>query len=618
MQNTKIKKKIILLDSVNSIDEIKREITEIRNVRIITFDYDSHKNLLKNKIKHEISDEFLDENKLQQIQNESFNLTKWYDGTLKNSLEYEDVNLGRTFYVEFHHYLLQILKKTIEIKNITEKESNAEFIVSPKLFKITNELHSSVRQLDTKVNVNDEFLDDSIKIHLTNSVKFNLSRKSYQKLKKSSEKIFSSIRSKRMKDGEGSVLFVEFDPIKYERLFENSKHHSLNFILFNRRRPSMWNLSSYQVIKNSNCIIANAEDVMNEKLSKIIESEQEKITKKVRNFWDNEEFFRTFFVFDNKSFWEIIKNDFQILCNNRMKEAINEISITKRVLEKFKISSIVCWSENGFNEQIVIGLGQKMKKRIFLLQHGLYTDSINSLSQNEFSGVVPRNSDNFLVWGDIIKKYSEDNGISETEVKVIGSPSYDSILDERIRKEERGKYILIATTSTSNKIGDFLINNREKFEKIILSICKILQNERKEIIIKIHPFEEERYVTELVKKLNSKIKIIKKGDIVPLIKSCDIFVALDMSTTILEALLLKKPVISVNTGNIPSHDGSSIFESDSCDRVKIDDFEEAIQRVLHDNDYRLDLIRRGTAYLDKYVSNQGKASEKLLAYLEKF
>ena len=88
MQNTKIKKKIILLDSVNSIDEIKREITEIRNVRIITFDYDSHKNLLKNKIKHEISDEFLDENKLQQIQNESFNLTKWYDGTLKNSLEY--------------------------------------------------------------------------------------------------------------------------------------------------------------------------------------------------------------------------------------------------------------------------------------------------------------------------------------------------------------------------------------------------------------------------------------------------------------------------------------------------------------------------------------------------
>ena len=168
-----------------------------------------------------------------------------------------------------------------------------------------------------------------------------------------------------------------------------------------------------------------------------------------------------------------------------MKEAINEICITKRILEKFKISSIICWSENGFNEQIVIGLGQKMKKRIFLLQHGLYTDSMNSLSQNEFSGVVPRNSDNFLVWGDIIKKYSEDNGISGAEIKVIGSPSYDSILDERMRKEERGKYILIATTSTSNKIGDFLINNREKFEKIILSICKILQNEGKEIIIKI-------------------------------------------------------------------------------------------------------------------------------------
>ena len=69
-----------------------------------------------------------------------------------------------------------------------------------------------------------------------------------------------------------------------------------------------------------------------------------------------------------------------------------------------------------------------MKKEIFLLQHGLYADSIDSISQNEFSGVLPRNSNNFLVWGNVIKKYTEHIQFSGTEVKIIGSPSYDSIV----------------------------------------------------------------------------------------------------------------------------------------------------------------------------------------------
>ena len=120
MQNTNMRNKIILLDSIYSIDDIKKELIEFKDVRIITFDYNSHKNLLKNKIKHEISDDFLHEDDLKLIQNESFILANWHNGKLKDLLEYENVNLGRTFYVEFHHYLLQILKKIIEIKNIIE------------------------------------------------------------------------------------------------------------------------------------------------------------------------------------------------------------------------------------------------------------------------------------------------------------------------------------------------------------------------------------------------------------------------------------------------------------------------------------------------------------------
>ena len=610
MENSQIKKKIILLDSIESVE---KELMKLKDARIITFDYVSHKSLLKSEIEHEISDDFLDEKEYDSIQKKSISLTKWYDGKLNELLEYEKVNLGRVFYVEFHHYLLQILKKTLEVKRIVKELQDVDLIASPKLFNIVKEFNPSVILFDSKMEEKEDFLDDSIKFRLTNNMKFDLSRKSYQKLKGTSEKIFSNIRSYQMKNEEKSVLFVEFDPIKYEKLFKISKEYSLNFILFNRRRPSIWNLKSYQIIKNSKCIIANADDVLDENLNNIIQEQQKEIVKKIERFWNKEEFFESYFVFDNESFWKIIKNDFLKLCTSRMKDAISEINITKRIFEKFKISSIVCWSENGFNEQIAIGLGQNMKKRIFLLQHGLYADSIDSISQNEFSGVLPKNSNNFLIWGGVTEKYVKNIQLSETEIKIIGSPSYDSIIDNGDHEE---KHILIATTSTSNKIGDFLIKDRENYEKTILKICQSLENMGKEIIIKIHPFEDEKYVTELVKKLNPKIRVIKKGNIIPLIKSCEVFISLDMSTTILEAQLLKKPVISINTGKVPYNDESSIFESNSCDRVKIEDFEKTITKIIHDNNYRTDLIRRGTNFFNEYVGNQGKASEKLFSYLE--
>ena len=613
MENSQIKKKIILLDSIESVESIENEFMKLNDTRIITFDYVSHKSLLKNEIEHEISDNYLDEKEYESIQNKSMSLTKWYDGELSKLLEYEKVNLGRVFYVEFHHYLLQILKKTLEVKKIVNELQDVDLIASPKLFNIVKEFNPSVILFDGKMEKKEDFLDDSIKFRLTNSMKFDLSRKSYQKLKGASEKIFSNIRANQMKNEEKSILFVEFDPIKYEKLFKISKEYSLNFILFNRRRPSIWNLKSYQIIKNSDCIIANADDVLDENLHNIIQEQQEEIVKKIEKFWDKEEFFESFFVFDNESFWKIIKNDFLKLCTSRMKDAITEINITKRIFEKFKISSIVCWSENGFNEQIAIGLGQNMKKRIFLLQHGLYADSIDSISQNEFSGVLPKNSNNFLVWGSITEKYARNIQFSETEIEIIGSPSYDSIIDNEDHGE---KHILIATTSTSNKIGDFLIKDRENYEKTILKICQSLENMEKEIIIKIHPFEDEKYLTELVKNLNPKIRIIKKGNIIPLIKSCEVFISLDMSTTILEAQLLKKPVISINTGKVPYNDESTIFESNSCDRVKIEEFEKTITKIIHDDDYRFDLIRRGTNFFNEYVGNQGKGSKKLFSYLE--
>ena len=91
-----------------------------------------------------------------------------------------------------------------------------------------------------------------------------------------------------------------------------------------------------------------------------------------------------------------------------------------------------------------------------------------------------------------------------------------------------------------------------------------------------------------------------------------------MSTTILESQLLKKPVITINTGKVPFNNDSVIFKSNSCDRIKIDDFEKTIRKIIDDKQYRNDLIQRGTDFLNNYVSNLGESSHRFLLYLQQF
>ena len=100
---------IILFDSSATLHDIK---SIIKNQKIITFDYESHKLLLENSIPHEISEDYLKENFFKKIEKLSYELTKWYDDILiSEKIMYDGLNLGSLFYVEFHRFLIQLLKK---------------------------------------------------------------------------------------------------------------------------------------------------------------------------------------------------------------------------------------------------------------------------------------------------------------------------------------------------------------------------------------------------------------------------------------------------------------------------------------------------------------------------
>ena len=549
-----------------------------------------------------------------------WNFSTWSDKSeISKELIYENVNLGKLFYIEFHHFLVPIIKKFVEVIKIFNKYQGSSFFISSTLYNIAKQIIPSVNLLDKKQKQHDYFLYDSIKFQFTDAFGVKIPRKYYLQLKKISELALNTLlKENNPKTNSKSILLVEFDPTSYENFFKTSKYFKTELLLFNRRKPVVWNKKSFSIIKNSNCRIVSLNNFINGDILQKIKTIQFLFEKKINNFEDND-FFKTFFSIGNFTFWNVIKRDFLNLCKKRIFEAIHEIEYAKKLFEQHKISCILVWSESGFNEQIVIRLAKEKKIPVILIQHGLYWETLENRTSDEFEGLFPNESNKFLVWGKITKKHATDCGYSQ-KTENLGSLIHDKIFDLKNKiSGNKQNYILLATSSpATNEAYDLTVKTLENYEKTVETICKIVLQMNKKLIIKLHPFQEEQDIKPIVKKINKKIIVKKVGSILPLIVSCEIFLTIDHSTTMLEALILDKPVISIQVKDHRLEHLPPIFASNACIQTTIENFQTSLTNILLDSDLRENIIKNGQKFVENYLSHPGNSVQKTLQFLEEY
>ena len=607
--------KIIFVDSSTSFDDLK-QIQNKSSYTVIVFDYESRKKLIKNNIKHITSDQFLDENDLKQIQNEVYNLSKWFDQPeIRNHIIFEDVNVGRLFHEQFSEFLVKFLKKYREIYNIFTKYQNSTYLASGRAYRIICLFTESVEKIQENKQES-IFIFDKVRFDLKIGGKYFmlfLSRKYYLKLKKISEIVTNFCFGPR-KISKKTTLLVEIHTIRYKKLLK-IKDQTLNLFFYGRRRPAIWNLETYNIFRKSNSKIITSYALMDKKFNRIVQNKNDELTDKIKKLWNNHEFFYRFFSIEGFSSWKIIEPDLKQLIEKRIKEIVYEIELTKKMFKKYKFNSIVVFHEAGMTEQIIISKAKKLKIPIILLQQGLYADTSESKLANQSMTVYPRDADKFAVWGEITKQdVMKNTNLSESQIEVTGSPRYDNI---SFGKKSSNDYVLLAAQGPSYPyVQGHQIKNFENYEKIVLKICKIVLENNKKIVIKLHPSLWEFDITESVKKINSEIQVVTTGDIIPLISACSVMISVSLSTSILEAQLLHKPVISIPIVDyklgIPE-----IFKDESCIVCNSENFEDELRNILNNDKIKHEVIHKGNNFVKKYFSNIDEASEKFIELLKK-
>ena len=610
---------ILLIDSDFDLSKIKSIKKDFQYDKVISFDYNSHKNLNLENTKHEISDEFIKQKETNEIQNYLYTFSKWYDvKSIQKYFMIEDLNIGQLLQEQFIDYMIKFLKKFFEFKEIYKKFPNSTFISSGILYEISAIFSSNVQKIDTDEEVNYDFVHDKVRIDLNlgkNKINFSLSSSKYKKIKHFSEKFTQSLFEPKTTPNSRNVLLVELSTEIYQNLLEESRRHNVNLIQFGIRRPAIWNMNTFKIIKNSKCGIITPDSLIDSELKIKIQEQKNLITNQISDLYKQDEILSKYFSYDGYSFWYTIKPIIQKLFEKKVEEIARDIQTIKTLFQRIKIDTIMISSEIGITEQIVISESKKHGIKLILLQHGIYYDTKEAIETNLSKGLYPIKSDKFLVWG----KISENNLknidiIKPTKLKIIGHPKYDSWKPISMSKDSSS--VLLTLTGPEHMfIQGHQISNIIKFENHVEQICREVIAMKKKLIIKIHPSFHVFDFSEMIKKISSDIEVVSTGGIRELINSCDVMIATNHTTAILESYLLQKPVIYLpiidyNLG-IPT-----LFDFNEETNISIEKLQMTLEKLLCDKNFKNKTIQRQNEFVENYLTDHENSSKKLLEYIE--
>ena len=615
--------KIILVDSTSNFENIKNSFKKENNLSIISFDYKSHKKLENENIPHQISDDYITDSQCKTIQDYVYKFTYWYfEKDFSKFLEYREINLGRLYQDELLNFFVRFLKKFKEIEIIFASNQNKEFLAENELFDIIQFFTNSTLNLQKSTKKFHSFPHEEMRVNLKIAgyeKSLFLSRDRYLKLKKLSDFLINNMFNPKITDNtKTKILFAEYNTERYKELFLKSKKFNAEIFFYGKRRPAFWNGSTLKTIRNSKCKI-----ITNQLIYDNVAKHEEKLgikkmQKQLSELWKENTSLEKFFTFGDFEVFNLIKPVLIELIENRLSHIIHEIELVNRMFQKIRFNFSVIINELGFSEQIISCLSKTHKIKCVHMQEGFHWDTIPANANLTSQGAYLHDADTLAVWGDIDRTISiENGGVPSNKVKIIGAPRYDNLFNSETKKQD---YILLASSGDPQpeEVNGIRINKIEKYLTDILQISKIVRELDEEVFIKLHPSPTQLMdLVELGKTIDPKITIVSHGEITSLLPSAKLVISIGMSSAIIEALILKKPVIFI-PGIDYNWGDPSIINEKGCLISSINELKSDLEGVLNNTKLYAEQQNSSQKYLSKLISHQGNATDEFYKYLKNY
>ena len=621
---------LVLIHSKEDLKKIPKSLIDDSETKIFSFNVESHKILDKNNITHEIADEILKYSERLEIFDFSVRIHNWFNHEKLNELfNFQNVNiLGVLDGNEFQSLIVKSLLNLIIIEKIISKEKPEKIFAGTSFEEYLKIIKKNNIIFDLWLENNDEstlwdkisFKKNIGKIPLS----FNISRRKYQKIKKIVEKTVCSSLNLwfNFKDiNKETILFLEFDPEQYSELFLNlSKIENTNVVCCNIRNPAFRDLAGGKILKKFNIKMLDYEKLISKQDNEQISNSYKIFVKKLENIFD-EKFLYDIFMFQNLSIWPIIRKKILEIFNERVIEYMKIIIISKEIIQKINLKSIVLLNEIGEIEKTIINSNSKQIP-IILLQHG-YTDYNHETSRFDYLSGYSNISNKIAVWGETQKNYlMKEKKLSSEKILVIGSPKHDKFFKSNEQNVKEKKTILLAPRPITEISGEDNIELHIRYEKILKKIYQIIKNsENVDIIIKLHPIQlgHNEELVEFFKSLDSKLHVDLFSSVKDIMKQSDAVISIspenwDLSTIVLESQILDKPTLNIFL-NEKTYEFQCINDNSVLSMTDSSDIQHGINEILFNESTINNLKQNAKKHLKSYLVNHGTASQNFAKIL---
>jgi hypothetical protein len=611
---------LIIVD--NSLDFSKYDLKTITsNTKIFSLDLESHLQLNDLNISHEKLDLYLTSDDKIFIENHSIKIAlEWYKiPEINELLKFDQLNLGSLFEQDLYFYLLKKLKFLFSLIRLSGKISAASIISSSKVISVLKILDSSksftVIDSISKDNSSSNLEKISLPVNILGQNKtFSFSYDKILKIIKIIESITSKFFNLKLDSKKPQknpyILFLDLNPIPYRHLLNFLNQNNKQILFSNEMVTVSWKKSQIDILKKTNSKIFGWHDFENKQTSSIISKNKKIIQNKTNQIFSNDNF-ENFFIFESHSFWEIIRNEFIPFCMSRFDKSLELLELVKSFFINSNVDSIVTLYQNALENKIVFHIAEKMNIPCFRLQHGV--DPFGSMEERSFPINYGSSHLKHLLWSENYQKYLFQLGLNENNTTVVGSSRYDDLF--KLQPKNKSNKILLLSTflnniwSVNGYDSNFLDIHKEKFFKI----CKIVDSiEDKQLMIKLHPSMKIQYsIKSILNNINVNIPIYRTQELSNLLADSEVVICMDHSTSLIEAMILKKPTITFMTDSSWYENDSIITSGATLAVNSLDAFEKSLNRVLFDSNFRNELIERGTEYVINNLENMGNASTSI-------
>lgn len=624
--------KILSLIDGDNID-IKK-IEKISSTKIYSFDILSHKFLEKRNFKHLLADDQLNVNERMKIFDHVVSNLYWYENCSKiDNLTINGYNILEMLDpLYLHQKLLVILIQFIIIKKILEIEKPTKIFLTQNLSKIVSTLDDSIEQILLNSEESSTFDTFDFRVTIFSKIlPIRISMKKLRQLQNFFERFMGKLYNFWLdpNDKKPIILLLEFNPSQFSNLFGELKSSDFNFVILNRRKSALSDLKSIRIMKDSNAKIIDFKNLLSKDQKYEIVKLEKKLLNELNSLWENKKELENIFSFENLSYWNCIKD---FLTKQYEKEILSNVGNfiqSKYLFQKLNIKCILYQYESGNFENTT--LSQRKNIPSLLLRHGFssYIKKFDQLRwRHDQFRLIKLLCDEILLWGKYDYEFYNKFLTDSKTLKIIGSPRHDAFFKSLDRSDNNTneKTVLITVPPMIEWTGLQDTHLALRYEHILKQlITNIKKMDNVKIIGKLHPGWGWKFNSVLEKifyDIDPKIPVYSSKSIMNLISESDLMININAednqpSTVILEALIMKKPVINISLNEKNDdleYDDIMPFVSIS---YKSDVF-NYVNLILNNSKFHQKLLSKIPTYLEKYLYNHKTASKELSVYLKSF